>query len=386
MRLPGGRQPRLRISALLHIALLACLLTIGLSGISCSNDSEPELFKRLIFLPRQNGDYDIRLRTTNDRMPVELGRVLPWDSQPSWSPDGSRIVFYSDRNFNLPDRDNNVDIYVMPSASGSLTRLTEHPASDAFPHWSPDGSRIAFYSERDGNGEVYIMNADGSGVTRITNEDALDIPYDWSPDGRRLVIASGRSGNLDLYAVEIDDGGAQRLTKGKGHDLAARWSPDGRRIAFESTRDGNVEVFIMDVDGSNQINLTVRPLRDTYPVWSPDGVRLAFVSDRTADNEIYVLDTNYSLLNAVTVSPREDAWPAWSPDGSQIAYGAPAGSVRRTGKPVQPRTVRCLLGTTSTCHSLESPFNGLRGRSGGVRVGLADRRACLAPAKHALEQ
>src|SRR3989442_14839438 len=88
-----------------------------------------------IFQTRQSGDYDIRLRTSNDRQPVELGRVLPWDSQPVWSPDGSRIAFYSDRKFNLPDRDDNVEIYVMAADGTGLTQLTDDPASDAFPYW-----------------------------------------------------------------------------------------------------------------------------------------------------------------------------------------------------------------------------------------------------------
>src|SRR6266508_4878063 len=151
------------------IALLA-IVTVAVVA-ACGGDEESTLLGRLIFLSRSTGDYDIRLRTSNDRLPVELGRVLPWDSQPSWSPDGTRIAFYSDRNFNLPDRDNNVDIYVMDAGGGEPARLTDHPASDAFPTWSPDGQRIAFYSDRDGNGEIYVMNADGSGLTRLTDND-----------------------------------------------------------------------------------------------------------------------------------------------------------------------------------------------------------------------
>jgi len=127
-------------------AISACVFAVlvGVAAGCGGEEGKPQLFNRLIFLTRQSGDYDIRLRTSNDRQPIELGRVLPWDSQPVWSPDGSRIAFYSDRKFNLPDRDDNVDIYVMAADGTGLTRLTDDPASDAFPYWSPDGQRLAF--------------------------------------------------------------------------------------------------------------------------------------------------------------------------------------------------------------------------------------------------
>ena len=150
------------------IALLA-IVTVAVVA-ACGGEEESTLLGRLIFLSRSTGDYDIRLRTSNDRLPVELGRVLPWDSQPLWSPDGTRIAFYSDRNFNLPDRDNNVEIYVMDAGGGELTRLTDHPASDAFPQWSPDGQRIAFYSDRAGTQDIFTINADGTGLVSITTD------------------------------------------------------------------------------------------------------------------------------------------------------------------------------------------------------------------------
>src|SRR5438552_15997250 len=266
------------------VAFLICVIAAYVSAAAgCGGgQATPKLYNRLIFLTRQSGDYDIRLRTSNDRQPIELGRVLPWDSQPVWSPDGSRIAFYSDRNFNLPDRDDNVDIYVMAPDGSGLTRLTNDPASDAFPYWSPDGQRLAFYSERDGQGDVYIMNADGSGVKRVTDDAALDIPYGWSPDGQRLLVSSGRSGNLDLFTMKTDGGDVKRVTSLEGDDVAAQWSPDGSEIAFESATGRNVEVYAVNADGSNLVDLTLRPLRDAHPVRAPDSVRLAFVSDRTA--------------------------------------------------------------------------------------------------------
>lgn len=82
-------------------------------------------------------------------------------------PVASKIAFMS-------LRDGNPEIYVMNVDGSEQTRLTNHPASDNQPVWSPDGSKIAFSSERDGNVEIYVMNADGSGQRRLTNHPAHD--------------------------------------------------------------------------------------------------------------------------------------------------------------------------------------------------------------------
>lgn len=92
----------------------------------------------------------------------------------AWSPDGRKIAFVS-------YRDGNMEIYVMNADGSGVTRLTNHPGSDAHPAWSPDGRKIAFQSDRDGNSEIYVMNADGSGVTRLTYSPAYDGEPAWSP-------------------------------------------------------------------------------------------------------------------------------------------------------------------------------------------------------------
>src|SRR3989442_10169060 len=84
----------------------------------------------------------------------------PLDAFTSQSGSG-RIAFVS-------NRDGNTEIYVKNADGTGLTRLTNNPAVDDYPAWSPDGSRIAFTSTRDGHYNIYVMNADGTGVTRLT--------------------------------------------------------------------------------------------------------------------------------------------------------------------------------------------------------------------------
>ena len=79
------------------------------------------------------------------------------------------------------NRDGNFEIYVMKADGSQQTRLTNNPAFENRPSWSPDGERIAFISDRDGNREIYFMKADGSQQTRLTNNSAFDARPMWRP-------------------------------------------------------------------------------------------------------------------------------------------------------------------------------------------------------------
>ncbi len=90
------------------------------------------------------------------------------------------------------ERDGNSEIYLMHSDGTGPVNLTNHPAFDANPAWSPDGSRIAFTTQRDGNLEIYVMNANGTNQVRLTNNNVVDGHPSWSPDGKRIAFLSQR--------------------------------------------------------------------------------------------------------------------------------------------------------------------------------------------------
>src|ERR687885_671464 len=99
------------------------------------------------------------------------------------------------------------EIYIMNADGSKQTRLTDNNAYDREPSWSPDGKKIAFVTNRDDhksdNGEIYNMNADGSGVTRLTNSSADDESPSWSPDGKKIAFVSNRDNpdQYDNYAI-----------------------------------------------------------------------------------------------------------------------------------------------------------------------------------------
>ena len=199
----------------------------------------------------------------------------------SWSPDGKQIVFGSIKGFVS-------DVWVMDANGANQRNLTNHDALDRRPDWSPDGMRIAFESNREGgwefdfwgNMDVYVMNADGTNSINLTNHPALDGYPDWSPDGMRIAFHSNRDGddNWEIYVMNADGTNPINLTNHPAEDWRPSWSPDGKRIAFESNRDGdwvrdrhdNWEVYVMNADGTNPINLTNNNhVSDGRPAWEP---------------------------------------------------------------------------------------------------------------------
>lgn len=234
----------------------------------------------------------------------------------SSTPDCVRwIVFVSEQG-------GQVDLFTVLTDGSGRQQLTNDPAHEQYPVWSPDGSRIAFQRSEPGEetAEIYLMAADGSNLTNLSNDAGDDWTPAWSPDGTQLLFASARDGYpMRLYVGSPDGGEWRPIDHTEGAAMPA-WSPDGRRIAYRKELPGNDEIFVVNLDGSGSLNLTNHFSNDFTPSWSPDGQRIVFEASRDGNNEIYGMDDNGANLRRLTESSLDDEYPQWSPDGTVILY------------------------------------------------------------------
>jgi len=211
------------------------------------------------------------------------------------------------------DRSGNFEIYSMRPDRSELVQLTEDPADDREPAWSPDGARIAFTRVEPDGGAVWIMNADGSGSHRVTDGGSPQ----WSFDGSRIVAQDGAT----IFAIGPDGTGRTDIVTEPSSGLLLNgpsWLDDGTGILFiGSPGEGQgSDVYRVKLDGTDLTKLTSTGGEEASPRMSTDGRRIAF-------------ETHYAcvctMLPDGSDSVRLDAWDgkgsplAWSPDGRWIA-------------------------------------------------------------------
>ena len=217
-----------------------------------------------IFTVRPNGTG---LKRLTDNLVEEWG--------PTWSPDGTKIVFSS-------HRDGNGEIYVMDRTGLNVTRLTKNDASDSVPAWSPDGSKIAFSSSRDDpmdiDHDLFVMDADGGNVTKVVGSPRTEQNPSWSPNSRRIVFDRDDS----IFTVRSDGTDLEKLTS-RRRMLASSpsWSHHGRRIVFQaqSSEEKRMDVLVMKRDGTNKRPLISTKKEEQSPTWSANDSRIAFTNN-----------------------------------------------------------------------------------------------------------
>jgi Tol biopolymer transport system component len=196
-----------------------------------------------------------------DSAPTRITSAPGYDAEASWSPDGRRIVFASNRHIYAKDgrlsaklsaadreraeRDPSyfIDLYTRDERSGEVRRLTETPGYDGGPFFSPNGERIVFrrFSEDGATAEIYSMNSDGSDVRQLTHLGAMSWAPFYHPSGDYVIFSSNPEGmaNFELYLVD-SEGSSQpaRVTERDGFDGLPVFSPDGDELVFTRNPGG----------------------------------------------------------------------------------------------------------------------------------------------------
>jgi Tol biopolymer transport system component len=190
---------------------------------------------------------------------------------------------------------------------------------------------IAFVSDQNGNSEIYTMYTDGSGMTDLTNNPAVDMNPFWSPDGTRIAFQSDRTGLMQIYVMDSDGSNVVQLTNNEvNHELMSEhgpWSPDGKKLLFTEWGAPDAKkwmLYTIGVDGQNKTPLAEVPPVYTYPSWALNGKHVAFISD----SRLYVVDSDGGNLTEITKSlPPGEAMDSynppnyyWAPDGQSITF------------------------------------------------------------------
>lgn len=359
---------------------------------------------RIAFFSERNGRSGIWVMDIKGDNAIPVGTPPGVNDYPTWSPDSQRIAWNCTMGRRHPSGQGDFEICVVNADGSDLTQLTDTEGDNKFPAWSPDGSKILFVSNRAGwptlpeyqplgydpenfgDEEIFVMNVDGTNQINLTNNPREDDSFPaWSPDGLHFVYSrygcltalsfadpsqqipltkgdctgtdSGtfpdwfqptrsssmaptvrcspaisfmdeRNGQTDIFTIDYDGSGLSQLTNDAARELAMSWSPDGSQLIFQrsSEEDGTTELYLVHADGSGLMNLTRNPGDDWSPAWSPDGNQIAFYSQRSGGMGLYVM-TRADLLSgeagraaAIIRGTQMGAWPSWSPDGERIVY------------------------------------------------------------------
>lgn len=203
---------------------------------------------------------------------------------PSCSPDGSKIIFNSDKVWDQ-------DLYLITlTPSVSEKRLTRAFKLEQSPEWSPNARKIAYSA----NGDIIVANPDGSGAVNITGSPrSIEVSPSWSPGGGQIAFVSDRSGTPQIYVMNFD-GSNVRKVSGGGYSTDPSWSPNSEvnRIAFVRVEGAEANIFTVNPDGSDEQRLTWASRRNENPAWSPDGHYIAFSSNRGGQKDLYMMYLN----------------------------------------------------------------------------------------------
>jgi Tol biopolymer transport system component len=304
---------------------------INLTKDSAADDSQAVFSpdgERIAFRSERDGGGLFVMGRTGE----SVRRLTTEGFNPSWSPDGMSIVYADETTVIAPNtRFSGSALRVVSVATGERRQLSS--ADGVQPSWSPHGHRIAYWALQAGKAQrdLWTVAATGGEPVRVTDDPAVDWNPVWSPDGRYLYFSSDRSGGFNLWRVEIDEATGRVMGEPIAVPVPSAFighlsiSADGTSIAMASiTQSANVEGFAFDpVTGrvGSRRRVTASSDRTSTVSVSPDGQWLAFAKfQQNNQQDLWVVKRDGTGLRQVTNDGALERVPSWSPDGTRLMF------------------------------------------------------------------
>lgn len=234
--------------------------------------------------------------------------------RPRFSSDATRIAFASGPEGGA------LDLYAMDLATGVATRLTDSKDNDTRPTWSPDGRRLVFQSDREGSASLWTYEFGTGAINRLTSADFNQAAPDWSPEGDLITYVSDQGGSWDVWVVRPDGTDPRPVTSHEGNEYHPKFSPDGADIVFYPTWSGWTDIYTVNVETQQLTEVLSSEFEDFRPAWSPDGDFIVFASDRSSPTGLWRVAASGGDPIPIWEPGVGVDYPDWAPDGSAVLY------------------------------------------------------------------
>ena len=219
--------------------------------------------RSIAFSSMRDGTWSLYVMDAEGTNIREIGRSS-FDGNAAWSPEGTRIAFRSELPgpFGAYGR-----IWIVNADGTGLRQLSPETADykyDAQPSWSPDGTRVVFSR----SGDLYAIKADGTGLVQIlTCPLGCDDPA-WSPNGQRIAYQMGTSdAHWDVFTMNAGGGDIRRITSDVAQEEEPTWSPDGTEIIYQRVVDGRFQLYRIAASGGASVRISPPQGSDSSPSW-----------------------------------------------------------------------------------------------------------------------
>lgn len=221
---------------------------------------------------------------------------------PHWSPDGSRLAFVS-------FTENGSVVRVLDTRTGEHEVIAKFNGVNSAPAWSPDGGRIAYSTSRNGSPDVYIYDLLTRQHQRITTHYGIDTEPAWSPDGQSLLFTSNRSGKPQIYQYDFRSNESTRISFIGDENANASFDYDGQRIAL--VHEGG-EIAVMQENNGEMTSITKAKF-DESPSFSPNGDMVLYASEQNYEAALMVASSDGRVRTRLEFVRGDVREPAWSP-------------------------------------------------------------------------